>query len=346
MTESFLVNVAAMNDTSAVSDPVRHLIRLTNAVTASRALHVVAELGIADTIAPDEEAAVDVIAGRCGCDPGALHRVLRLLEVHGVFRSERDCWSHTAASVVLRDDHPRTVRAYARMIGQPSTWDALTQLASTLRAGRPAPFLVEAGGIWSYFEQHPEQLAVFAQAMAARAQAAIAGIVATIDFSPYQTIADIAGGRGHLVRAIVDHHPHVQGILFELPHVIDEVEHADHHPFGRHPGDFFVDPLPAADLSILMQVIHDWDDDDAARILSAVAEAATPGDSLMLVELVLPECPVDDGVNTADVFMLMLAGGRERTAGEYTTLLDRAGYDVTDIRPVAGPYCAITSRRR
>src|SRR4051794_6354923 len=124
-----------MTAITSVADPVRAIVHLTNAVAASRALQVIAELGIADAIGPDEEVAVVVLAERTICHPDALHRVLRLLEAHGVFGSEQDCWSHTPTSAVLRSDHPTSVRAYARMIGQPGSWEAMTQLRTCLQTG-------------------------------------------------------------------------------------------------------------------------------------------------------------------------------------------------------------------
>ena len=95
-----------------------------------------------------------------------------------------------------------------------------------------------------------------------------------------------------------------------------------------------------------MQVIHDWGDDDAARILTAAAAATVPGATLMLFEWLLPEHPTDDAANVLDVFMLAVTGGRERTAAEYTALLDHAGYDVTDIRQIVGPMFLIEAHRR
>src|SRR6476620_8869834 len=145
-----------MTDTTTIIDPVREIVHLTNAAAAPRALHVVADLGVADAIGPDDEVTVEAIAEQCGCHADSLHRVLRLLEVHGVFRSEQRCWSHTPLSVVLRDDHPTSVRAYARMIGQPSSWEPLTDLAHSVRTGRPATIVDDVGGTFAYLGGHPD----------------------------------------------------------------------------------------------------------------------------------------------------------------------------------------------
>ena len=93
------------------------------------------------------------------------------------------------------------------MIGQPGSWEPMTELAESVRTGRPAPILEEVGGLFAYLSRHPDQLAVFDEAMTAKAHADIDGILAAVDFSRYPTIADIGGGSGHLIRAIVDRHP-------------------------------------------------------------------------------------------------------------------------------------------
>ena len=82
-----------MTHTSTTADPVRSIVSLTNAAAAARCLHVVAELGVADTISPDEEVSIDVLADRCGCHPDALHRLLQLLEMHGGKASVGPCSS-------------------------------------------------------------------------------------------------------------------------------------------------------------------------------------------------------------------------------------------------------------
>jgi hypothetical protein len=332
--------------TTAAIEAVHRLVSMTNAVAASRALHVVAELGAADAIGCDDEVPIATVAERAGCNADALHRVLRLLEVHGVFRSDGGCWSHTPSSELLRSDHPTSVRAYARMIGQPSSWDALTELATCVRTGQPAPFLTAAGGSFGYLERHPDELRVFDAAMTAKAHADIAAILATIDFGPYATVADIGGGRGHLLRAITAAHPAIQGILFDLPHVLAPLQPELGGAVTLHAGDFFADPLPAADLSLLMHVIHDWDDADAARILAAVARRAAPASTLMILEWILPDRPIDDTAHVLDVMMLAVTGGRERTAAEYTALLATAGYVVRGIRPIEGPMAVIEAVRR
>ncbi len=172
--------------------------------------------------------------------------------------------------------------------------------------------------------------------MTAKAAGDTAAVLAAYDFSRFSTIADIGGGRGHLLRAVLEATPHSRGILFDLPGVIDTVD-APGERFAVHAGDFFVDALPTADAFILMEVIHDWDDDRAAAILSAVRRAATPGATVLIIEAVADEEVLDPVVRTLDVIMLTVTGGRERTSAELDQLLAGAGFRATGALPTPSP---------
>src|SRR5690242_11682850 len=101
--------------TTTVNLPQETVWALTNSVVAGRAIQVVAELGVADHVSDTPVSAAD-LAGRCDLDPAALDRVLRLLAAHSVFALEPTGYVHTDASLVLRSDHPQSMRAFARMM--------------------------------------------------------------------------------------------------------------------------------------------------------------------------------------------------------------------------------------
>jgi C-methyltransferase len=223
---------------------------LTTGRVASRCLHVVAELGVADAVG-DEPVTAAVLASECGADADALHRVLCLLADYGVFVRDGAGFSHTPASELLRTDHPMSMRAFPRMMGLPVFSEVFGHLQYSLRTGSPAIEAVESGGVWAYFEERPEESRIFGQAMAAKAAADIGAVLSAYDFKRFRVIADIGGGRGHLLRAVLDATPSGKGVLFDLPDVIDQVDF-QHQRMARQAGDFFVDPLPAADAYLLM----------------------------------------------------------------------------------------------
>ncbi len=321
--------------TATEQQPHEVIWTLTNAVVASRCLHVVAELGVADDVADEAVGAEELAAGR-GVDAQALDRALRLLAAHGVFERANGGFRHTPASELLRSEHPMSMRAFARMMGLPVVSATFAQLEHSIRSGSPAVATVEPDGFWAYLQDHPDEAQIFGEAMTAKAAADIAAILGAYDFSRFATIADIGGGRGHLLRAVLDSVPSAEGVLFDLPAVIDAVDF-EHERLRAHAGDFLVDPLPAADAYVLMEVIHDWADADAIAILSAIARAAAPGAKVLVIENVLTDETPDPRGQTLDLIMLAVTGGRERTASELNELFDRAGLSGASVLETAGP---------
>jgi hypothetical protein len=154
----------------------------------------------------------------------------------------------------------------------------------------------------------------------------VAGVVDSYDFSRFSQIADVGGGRGHLLQAILQKWPHTAGILFEQPHVIDEVREIETDRLRLQPGDFFAGDLPVADAYILMEVIHDWSDHESLEILSAVRDAAPRGATLLLVEQLMPDTAGPHWVKMLDVHMMALFGARQRSADEYNKLVGQCGF--------------------
>src|SRR5438132_5434483 len=110
--------------------------------------------------------------------------------------------------------------------------------------------------------------------MVSKAQAQVSAVVAAYDFSRFGTIADIGGGRGHLLQAVLDADQSARGVLFDLPNVIEDAAAAASDRLKLKAGDFFKDPLPAADAYMVMEVIHDWADEGSLAILKSIRRAA------------------------------------------------------------------------
>ena len=306
-------------------DPFATVIQIAGGYGLPRSLHVVAELGVADALDKTPRPAAD-LAAAVGAHPDALGRVLRLLSAHDVFALEEELVRHTPASRLLRTDHPQSMRAFARMFGLPVFWTTFGEMAHAVRTGAPATTEAFPEGFWWYLAQHPDAGRVFNAAMQAKAQGAIAGILATYDFSGFRTIAGIGGGHGHLLRDILDTVPTATGVLFELPHVIAEVADLASERLTLQAGDFFRDALPTCDAYLLMEIIHDWGDEESVAILRTVRQAAAPGAKVLVIEAIIPDDPGPAWAKMLDIHMLTLLGGRQRTQPEYAALLSRAGF--------------------
>lgn len=321
--------------TRVASPPNEVVWNLANAGVACRSLQVVADLGVADHI---DGAAVPVaeLARACSVNADALDRVLRLLTAHGVFVRTDAGYAHSDASRLLRVDHPMSMRAFARLNGLPGVRGALGALDHALRTGGPGWERVDPRGFFPYLLDHPEELEVFDGAMTAKAGYDITTIIAAYDFRPFRTIADIGGGRGHLLKAVLDAAPHSRGVLFELPDVTARLD-VESDRLRVVSGDFFAGPLPAADCYVLMEIIHDWTDEQAARILKAARAAAAPGATVLIIEDIAPDEGTDIRSQTLDVMMLDVTGGRERTQSQLGALLREADFRRTRTLDTAGP---------
>jgi hypothetical protein len=317
-------------------DPITRIQLMSGGYYVSRCLQVVAELGIADLIS-DAPISASELARSTGSHPDALTRVLSLLCANGVFVRVDGWFCHSEASRVLRTDHPMSMRPFARMFGIPVFWESVMRLDETIATGRPMGDEVMEGGFWHYLEQHPDADEKFNRTMAAKAQAVLPLVIAAYDFTRFPRIADVGGGRGHLLSAILQSSSLSRGILFDQPHVLEQATGVTSQRLELCGGNFFKDELPQAEAYVLMEVIHDWDDPHAEKILCAVRRAAPIGAKLLLVEAMMPEQPLPCWTTTLDVVMLNLLGGRQRSMIEYVTLLNRCGFNqVQEISVGAG----------
>ena len=214
------------------------------------------------------------------------------------------------------------------MIGLDVYWRGFEYMEDAIRTGRSVQEKVVPGGYWKYLGEHPEAARLFDEAMMGKAYGQIAGVLAAYDFSGFHTIVDVGGGRGHLLSAVLGAAPSARGVLFDLPHVTASAQAADMESdrLRMHPGDFFTDALPAGDCYLVMQVIHDWSDEEAARILAAIREAARPEAKLLLFECIVPEDGSPSWTKMLDLQMLTLLSGKERTETQYRQLLRNAGF--------------------
>jgi hypothetical protein len=302
---------------------------LINSHVLARCVQVVAELGVADRL-NDESPTAGALAAGLGVNADALNRVLRLLTAHGVFAFGGVGYRHTPASELLRSDHPQSLRPFARMIGMPVVWNRFAEIEQAVTTGKPT---LDWAGLTRYFSDHPEEASLFNQAMVSKSAGVIPAVVDAYDFSSSGVIADIGGGRGHLLQAILQRTPASSGVLFELPHVIADAGGIASPRLRLVAGDFFVDPLPVADAYVLMEVLHDWADEQAVKILAGVRRAAPRDARLLIVEALVSESAGPHFGKVLDIIMLAVTGGRERTPSEYEMLLRAAGFELQRVIP-------------
>ncbi|HKW61339.1 MAG TPA: methyltransferase [Candidatus Acidoferrum sp.] len=313
------------------------VMQLTTACWTSRSLHVVAQLGVADALG-EEPQSTEALAKATGTQPQPLYRALRLLASVGIFEWKNGAWHHTEASRLLRSDHPASLRDYVRMLGMPAFWEAFSDLDHSLRTGECAFAKRRPEGVFAYLATHPDESRIFDAAMTSKSHRDIAAILPAYDFSQFATIADIAGGRGHLLRAILKSSPKTQGILFDQRHVVAGIASENGEKLTVVAGDFFTDVMPKADAYLLMNIIHDWADAESIKILSAIRRAMPQHARVLIIETVVPPTPGPHLSKEMDIIMMAIPGGMERTQEEYAELASKCGLQLKQIVETMSPY--------
>jgi SAM-dependent methyltransferase len=297
------------------------------------ALLTMAELGLADHLAAGPLDTAE-LAGRCGAHTPSLRRVLRQLAAMDLVRpAGPDAHDLTAKGHALRSDVPDSVRSAIRMLGEEGFWYAVGMLPTTVREGSSA-FVKRYGHLYDHLAANPATSGMFDDYMTRRALPFTEGLAKRYSFPSTATLVDVAGGKGHILATVLRANPQMRGILFDLEHV---TAHAARTLAAEGlseraevvSGDFFASVPAGGDVYLLASVLHNWDDEDAVKILRNVRRAMNPGGRVLILEVVLPD---DERPHLGkDIDLRMLAifnGGAERSRAEYAALLARADLEL------------------
>jgi hypothetical protein len=297
----------------------------------SRALTVAAELEVADHLA-DGQLHVDELAKRTGTHAPTLFRLLRALETIAIFRQvSPHVFSNTPLSETLRKNVPGSMRTNILIGLAPGCgeFEAWTGLLGSVKSGKVAFDRIYGYSFWEFLKRDAAQAELFNDAMAFGRSQMAAAVTAAYDWSQFRVIADIGGGIGGQLSAILAAHPTCRGILFDLPEGLSGA--APHERIEVVSGNFFESVPSGADAYILRSIVHDWADEQAVAILRTVRKATKPGARVIVIENVVPETSEPAFSKWIDLHMLVLAGGKERTEPEYRKLLEESGFDVERI---------------
>lgn len=330
--------------TEAPTDTMR---RLVLGFRTTCLLYVAAEFGLADLLHDGAKSSAE-LAELTATDADALHRVMRGLAQVGVFEGLGEGrFGLTPLGESLRSDVPGSQRALARLYGHEAFWRAWGDLLHSVRTGGTAFEHALGHGLFAHLTAEPDYVPRFNAGMASSSPAVTAALVAAYDLGRFATIVDVGGGTGSLLTAILQAHPGPRGVLFDLPHSRPRAEEAIARAglAGRcafASGDFFAGVPVGGDAYLLKLILHDWDDERALAILAQCRRAMPPTGTLLVLEHVLPpdDQPAFDAV-MMDVNMLVLVGGRERSAAEFGRLFKRAGFRLTRVIPTNSPLSIV-----
>jgi hypothetical protein len=321
------------------SSPWLDMVSLINGYRISQAINVAATLRIADHLKDGRPRSADELASVTESNADGLYRVLRALAAVGVFKEEEGKkFTSTPMSDCLRTDSATPVSGWAMLSGSGYVWEAWSNLFHSARTGENAFQYLNGKSVWSYRLDHPEQAVIFNRAMTEMSRGSAEAVVRAYDFSAFQRIADIGGGQGLMLAAILATHPKMRGTLFDQPEVVAGAK-AVLQSFGvadrcDFVGGSFFDTAPEGhDAYVMRSVIHDWDDAESIAILKVVRRAMPETAKLLLIERLIGQPNDMPEGKFMDLYMLVLPGGRERTSQEYAALFEKSGFKLARITP-------------
>jgi len=286
------------------------------------ALGALCRLDVPDRL--DRPTPLPDLATATGAPTEVVERLVRYAAGRGWLRLDRrDRVRPTATTRFLRRDHPGGWRAWVDFACSPEVLAAAGQLMTA--PATPDAFTAANGTpFFDWYTAHPERHAVFDAAMAAGGRMHGLALAKAVDWSGVGRVCDVGGGTGALLGVLLDQQPHLEGVLFDLDPVVERaVEHERLEVVG---GDAFVGVPGRCDVYLLVNVVHDWDDDAVVALLRNAAAAGGAGARVVVVEGERRARPVDGIALRTDLLMLALApGGRERTTAEVASLATAAG---------------------
>ena len=328
-----------MSEQPVQPPPHARLAQMATGFILSRLVYVAASLRLADHLAHGPKSAGE-LSGPTGCEAHPLHRFMRTLTNFGILTlGEDERFALTPLGDALRSDAPGLARSSVLMSAGQMSWKAWEEFQYSVETGKPALDKVFGMPAFDYLAQHPEQARQFSETMVSIHGAEPPAVAEAYDFSSLDVIVDVGGATGNMLAHILARHPRPKGVLFDLPQAMADAPallrvHGVESRVTLQAGSFFESVPVGGDAYVLSHVIHDWSEDQCLTILGNCRKAMNATSRLLLVELVLREGNLP-GFGSADMVMMVLTGGAERTAREYATLLARAGLRMTRVVPTS-----------
>lgn len=253
----------------------------------------------------------------------------------GLLTREGDTYTNTPeANAYLRRSSPASLAGYA-LYSNRVLWKLWDPLPDAVREGThrwPQAF-DSTGPIFSQFFRTGESMRTFLSGLHGLGLLCSPAVVRAHDLSAVKHLVDLGGGTGHLALAFLDAYPSARATVFDLAQVIPLTREFTTGRVECLEGDFFEDPLPAADAYSLARILHDWTAEKIARLLGRVYEALPPGGRLLIAEALIDEDrsgPLPAILQSVN--MLTCTEGWERTAAEYEALCRNAGFPIVEAR--------------
>ena len=333
------------------------VVSMMNGMATFHAIRVAAKYNLAGIIEAHGPLTVAELAEKSGTHAFSLFRLLRALASIGLFQAinpeAEDAlqvrFAQTELSRVLVPHLPESIYDAALLLDADWHQKSWNVLEHSIATGEPGLRIGTGKDLWEYLREYPSEQELFQRVMSLISRQLATAILRSYDFSPFEHVVDVAGGRGTLLISILRAYPHLVGTLFDQPEVIELARPLllQDPDLGRRcklvAGNFFqADALPpGGDCYCLKQILHDWNDEHCLQILRTIRQAIGPQGRLLILERVIEPGPGGAPNKFFDLEMLVLLEGRERTPREYEQLLHASGFRLSAIRSTPSTFSIV-----
>jgi hypothetical protein len=246
----------------------------------------------------------------------------------------------------LHKDASHSLRGTALVIPAPGHWLPWGRLRDAIKTGAPQAVATLGRSLWEYLADASAEAAAFTDSMKGTSVVVNRDAARLVDTRSVRVAVDVGGASGTLLHALMEANPTLQGVVFDLPHVVPFAteairERGLHERCAVVAGDFFANPLPPADLFLLKLILHDWNDDAGLAILRNCRRAISAGGRILVVEQLIDAIGTPGFTPLLDLNMLVLFDGRERTLDEFKALFTAAGFRFASATPTSTPFVLI-----
>ncbi len=261
--------------------------------------------------------------------------------------TENRHFDHTPFSAALRTDAPGSYRAAAQMFHH--LFPAWAGLHDSIRTGEPGFNKVFGAPVFDYIPAHPELGPVFDAGMTSMNGHETDAMLDAYDFTGIHVLADVGGGNGSLISAVLARYPNMKGILFDLGPAVgrakENLKAADLADRCSVIEGSFFEGIPAgADAYLLRHIIHDWTDEQSIQILGHCRKAIPANGKLLIVDSVIPAGNAPSPTKDMDMIMLTFPGGQERTEAQFQSLLKASGFELKSLTPTTSMVSVVEAK--
>jgi hypothetical protein len=344
-------NLLLQTAPSAITPPQFRTLQIATDFLQAQSLYVVTKLSVADYL-KDEVRSIEELAKLTGTHSESLCRLMRFMASFGYFEEvdpELCSFRNNKHSEILMASHARTMKDV--VLHMSDHYENFVNLLDTVKEGAQTE---KSKKYWSNLELDSTKRGIFARAMMQITRMESEVITTDYNFAQYQRIADIGGGTGIFLSYLLRKHLHLDGLLFDLPNVIQDARsiwktnHTDVINRVEFQGGDFFKSIPSTtgdkkdiEAYIMRSVLHDWDNEACVTILKVVRAAIPRNSKLLLVEIVFDEPTDHDVVKRRSDTMMQIVGGKERSKSQFEEILRKGGFKLSSVVPTRSHHSVV-----